>query len=560
MGNAKQIVHGEASRQAILRGVNQLADAVKITLGPKGRNVVLDKKFGSPTITKDGVTVAKEIELKDPLENMGAQMVREVASKTSDVAGDGTTTATVLAQAIFREGVKTVAAGANPMAVKRGVELAVQAICGYEELQKDGSRKHVQGELEKLSKPVEGAMIAQVGAVSANNDHAIGEIIAEAMKKVGKDGVITVEESKTMETTLEVVEGMQFDRGYLSAYFVTDPERMEVVLENALILIHEKKISSMKDLLPVLEQIAKSGRPLLIIAEEVDGEALATLVVNKLRGTLQAAAVKAPGFGDRRKAMLEDIAILTGGKAISEDLGIKLENVKIDDLGKAKKITIDKDNTTIVEGGGKTSDIEGRVKQIRAQVEETTSDYDRDKLLERLAKLVGGVAQIKVGAATETEMKEKKARVEDAMHATKAAVEEGIVPGGGVALARCISAIEKIKVEGDEHIGVNIVKRALEEPLRMITQNAGWEGAVVIEKVRSNSNPNYGFNAQTETFEDLVEAGVIDPTKVTRTALQNAASIASLLLTTEALISEIPEKEQKAPAGPPGGGMGGGMY
>ncbi len=560
MANAKQIVHGEASRQAILRGVNQLADAVKITLGPKGRNVVLDKKFGSPTITKDGVTVAKEIELKDPLENMGAQMVREVASKTSDVAGDGTTTATVLAQAIFREGVKTVAAGANPMAVKRGIELAVQAICGYEELQKDGSRKHVQGELEKLSKPVEGAMIAQVGAVSANNDHTIGNIIAEAMKKVGKDGVITVEESKTMETTLEVVEGMQFDRGYLSPYFVTDPERMEVVLENALILIHEKKISSMKDLLPLLEQIAKSGRPLLIIAEDVEGEALATLVVNKIRGTLQAAAVKAPGFGDRRKAMLDDIATLTGGKAISEDLGIKLENVKLDDLGKAKKITIDKDNTTIVEGGGKTSDIEGRVKQIRAQVEETTSDYDREKLQERLAKLVGGVAQIKVGAATETEMKEKKARVEDAMHATKAAVEEGIVPGGGVALLRSVAALEKLKAAGDEQIGINIVKRALEEPVRLIAGNAGHEGAVVVEKVRNNNNTHFGFNAQTEVFEDLVEAGVIDPTKVTRTALQNAASIASLLLTTEALISEIPDKEEKAPAGPPGGGMGGGMY
>ena len=560
MANAKQIIHGEASRQAILRGVNQLADAVKITLGPKGRNVVLDKKFGSPTITKDGVTVAKEIELKDPLENMGAQMVREVASKTSDVAGDGTTTATVLAQAIFREGVKTVAAGANPMAVKLGIELAVQAICGHDETQKDGSKKHIKGELEKLSKPVEGAMIAQVGAVSANNDHTIGTIIAEAMKKVGKDGVITVEESKTMETKLEVVEGMQFDRGYLSPYFVTDPERMEVVLENALILIHEKKISSMKDLLPLLEQIAKSGRPLLIIAEDVEGEALATLVVNKIRGTLQAAAVKAPGFGDRRKAMLDDIAILTGGKAISEDLGIKLENVKLDDLGKAKKITIDKDNTTIVEGAGKTSDIEGRVKQIRSQVEETTSDYDREKLQERLAKLVGGVAQIKVGAATETEMKEKKARVEDAMHATKAAVEEGIVPGGGVALLRSVAALEKLKAAGDEQIGINIVKRALEEPVRLIAGNAGHEGAVVVEKVRNNSNTHFGFNAQTEVFEDLVEAGVIDPTKVTRTALQNAASIASLLLTTEALICEIPEKEEKVAAGPPGGGMGGGMY
>jgi len=557
MANAKQIVHGEASRQAILRGVNQLADAVKITLGPKGRNVVLDKKFGSPTITKDGVTVAKEIELKDPLENMGAQMVREVASKTSDVAGDGTTTATVLAQSIFREGVKTVAAGANPMAVKRGIELAVAHICGSEETQKDGNKKHVKGELEKLSKPVEGAMIAQVGSVSANNDYTIGTIIAEAMKKVGKDGVITVEESKTMETALEVVEGMQFDRGYLSPYFVTDPDRMECVVENAYILIHEKKISSMKDLLPLLEQIAKSGKPLLIIAEEVEGEALATLVVNKLRGTLQCAAVKAPGFGDRRKAMLEDIAILTGGKAITEDLGIKLENVKLEDLGRAKKITIDKDNTTIVEGDGKHSAIEGRVKQIRTQIEDTTSDYDREKLQERLAKLVGGVAQIKVGAATETEMKEKKARVEDAMHATKAAVEEGIVPGGGVALVRCIPPLDKLKADGDEQIGINIVKRALEEPLRMIVQNAGHEGAVVVDKVRTNSNANYGFNAQTETFGDLVEAGVIDPTKVTRTALQNAASIASLLLTTEALVSEIPQKEEKAPPMPPGGG---GMY
>ena len=560
MGNAKQIVHGEQSRQAILRGVNQLADAVRITLGPRGRNVVLDKKFGSPTITKDGVTVAKEIELKDPLENMGAQMVREVASKTSDVAGDGTTTATVLAQAIFREGAKNVAAGANPMALKRGIELAVRTICGYDETQKDGSKKHVKGELDKFSKDVkEGGIIAQVGAVSANNDHTIGNIIAEAMKKVGKDGVITVEESKTMETALEVVEGMQFDRGYLSPYFVTDPERMECVVENAVILIHEKKISSMKDLLPLLEQIAKSGKPLLIIAEEVEGEALATLVVNKLRGTLQCCAVKAPGFGDRRKAMLEDIGILTGGKAISEDLGIKLENVKLDDLGKAKKITVDKDNTTIVEGAGKTADIEGRVKQIRTQIDETTSDYDREKLQERLAKLVGGVAQIKVGAATETEMKEKKARVEDAMHATKAAVEEGIVPGGGVALLRSIPALDKLKAEGDEQIGINIVKRALEEPLRMIAQNSGHEGAVVVDKVKTNNNANFGFNAQTETFGDLVDDGVIDPTKVVRTALQNAASIASLLLTTEALVSEFPEKEDKTPA-PPGGGMGGGMY
>jgi chaperonin GroEL len=559
MANAKLIIHGEESRHAILSGVNQLADVVKVTLGPRGRNVVLNKKFGSPTITKDGVTVAKEIELQDPLENMGAQMVREVASKTSDVAGDGTTTATVLAQAIFREGAKTVAAGANPMAVKRGIEVAVRTICGYDETGKDGNKKHVKGEIDKISKPVEGAMIAQVGAVSANNDHTIGNIIAEAMKKVGKDGVITVEESKTMETTLEVVEGMRFDRGYLSSYFVTDPDRMECVLEDALILIHEKKISSMKDLLPLLEQSAKSGKPLLIIAEEVDGEALATLVVNKLRGTLQVCAVKAPGFGDRRKAMLEDIAILTAGKAISEDLGIKLENVKLDDLGRAKKITIDKDNTTIIEGAGKSADIEGRVKQLRAQVEDTTSDYDREKLQERLAKLVGGVAQIKVGAATETEMKEKKARVEDAMHATKAAVEEGIVPGGGVALVRCIPALLKLKGDGDEQIGINIVRRALEEPLRMIVANAGHEGAVVVEKVKSNSNTNYGFNAETESFGDLVAEGVIDPTKVTRAALQNAASIASLLLTSEASVSEYPENEEKASAGS-AGGMGGGMY
>ena len=559
MANAKLIIHGKESRHAILRGVNQLADVVKVTLGPRGRNVVLDKKFGSPTITKDGVTVAKEIELQDPLENMGAQMVREVASKTSGVAGDGTTTATVLAQAIFREGAKTVAAGANPMGVKRGIEIAVRAICGYDETGKDGNKKHIKGEIDKVSKPVEGAMIAQVGSVSANNDRTIGNIIAEAMKKVGKDGVITVEESKTMETTLEVVEGMRFDRGYLSSYFVTNPERMECVLENAVILINEKKISSMKDILPLLEQIAKSGRPLLIIAEDVEGEALATLVVNKLRGTLQCCAVKAPGFGDRRNAMLEDIAILTAGKAISEDLGIKLESVKLDDLGEAKKITIDKDNTTIIEGAGKSADIEGRVKQLRAQVEETTSDYDREKLQERLAKLVGGVAQIKVGAATETEMKEKKARVEDAMHATKAAVEEGIVPGGGVALVRCIPALHKLKGDGDEQIGINIVRRALEEPLRMIVANAGHEGAVVVEKVKSNNNQNYGFNAETESFGDLVEEGVIDPTKVTRAALQNAASIASLLLTSEASVSEYPDTEEKASAGSPQG-MGGGMY
>jgi chaperonin GroEL len=549
---AKTIIHGEESRQAILRGVNLLADAVKVTLGPKGRNVVIEKKFGSPTITKDGVTVAKEIELRDPAENMGAQMVREVASKTSDVAGDGTTTATVLAQAIFREGVKTVAAGANPMALKRGIEKAVTTICG--KVDKEGNR--VNGELDKFSKPVNNdSMISQVGTISANNDETIGKIIAEAMKKVGKDGVITVEESKTLETQLEVVEGMQFDRGYLSPYFVTDPERMEVALENALILINEKKISSMKDLLPLLEQIAKSGKPLLIIAEDVEGEALATLVVNKLRGTLQVAAVKAPGFGDRRKAMLQDIAILTGGKAITEDLGIKLENVQISDLGSAKKITIDKDNTTVVEGKGKHAEIEGRVKEIRSQIDKTTSDYDREKLQERLAKLVGGVAVIKVGAATETEMKEKKARVEDAMHATRAAVEEGIVPGGGVALARCAATLDKVKAEGDEQIGINIVRRAITEPLRMIAENAGEEGAVVLGKVLDSKDANYGYNAFSNEYEDLVKAGVLDPTKVVRTALQNAGSIASLMLTTEALVSEIPE-EKKAPAG---GGHGGGM-
>ena len=549
---AKQIVHGEESRQAILRGVNLLADAVKVTLGPKGRNVVIEKKFGSPTITKDGVTVAKEIELKDGLENMGAQMVREVASKTSDVAGDGTTTATVLAQAIYREGVKTVAAGANPMAMKRGIEKAVSAVCGAFD-KKTGER--AKGELDKFSKPVSGEMIAQVGTISANNDETIGHIIAEAMKKVGKDGVITVEESKTLETQLEVVEGMQFDRGYLSPYFVTDPERMEVALENAYILINEKKISSMKDLLPLLEQIAKGGKPLLIIAEDVEGEALATLVVNKLRGTLQVAAVKAPGFGDRRKAMLQDIAILTGGKAITEDLGIKLENVQISDLGQVKKLTIDKDNTTLVEGKGKHSEIEGRVKEIRSQIDKTTSDYDREKLQERLAKLVGGVAVIKVGAATETEMKEKKARVEDAMHATRAAVEEGIVPGGGVALARCVAALDKLKLEGDEQIGLNIVKRALQEPLRQIVENAGEEGAVVLGKVLDSKDSNYGFNALTNEYEDLVKAGVLDPTKVVRTALTNAGSIASLMLTTEALVAEIPEKKE-APMG--GGGHGGG--
>ncbi|HXF06414.1 MAG TPA: chaperonin GroEL [Blastocatellia bacterium] len=537
---AKLIVHGEESRQAILRGVNKLADAVKVTLGPKGRNVVIEKKFGSPTITKDGVTVAKEIELEDKLENMGAQMVREVASKTSDVAGDGTTTATLLAQAIFREGVKCVAAGANPMALKRGIDKAVE---------------RVVEEIKKMAKPVKGDMIAHVGTISANGDTTIGNLIAEAMKKVGKDGVITVEEAKTMQTELEVVEGMQFDRGYLSPYFVTDPERMECVLEDAYILIHEKKISSMKDLLPLLEQIARSGKPLLVIAEDVEGEALATLVVNKLRGTLQVCAVKAPGFGDRRKAMLQDIAILTGGKAITEDLGIKLENVRIEDLGRAKKVVVDKDNTTIVEGAGKPADIEGRVRQIRAQIEETTSDYDREKLQERLAKLVGGVAVIKVGAATETELKEKKARVEDAMHATKAAVEEGIVPGGGVAFIRALRALEKFELEDpDENTGVNIVRRALEEPLRWIAQNAGWEGSIVVERVKNAKEENFGFNAQTEEFEDLVKAGVIDPAMVTRIALQNAASIAGLLLTTEALVSEIPEKK-KEKAAVPGGDM-----
>ncbi|PYQ93304.1 MAG: chaperonin GroEL [Acidobacteria bacterium] len=529
---AKQIVYGEQSRQAVLRGVNQLADAVKVTLGPKGRNVVLDKKFGSPTITKDGVTVAKEIDLKDPLENMGAQMVREVASKTSDIAGDGTTTATVLAQAIYREGANNVVAGANPMDIKRGIEKAVEAITA---------------DLKRMAKPVSGNMVAQVGTISANNDETIGKIIAEAMDKVGKDGVITVEEAKSMETSLEVVEGMQFDRGYLSPYFVTDPERMEVVLENPVILIHEKKISSMKDLLPVLEQVARLGRPLLIIAEDIEGEALATLVVNKLRGTLQAVAVKAPGFGDRRKAMLEDIAILTNGRAITEDLGIKLESIKLEDLGKAKKVTIDKDNTTIVEGGGSSNAIEGRVKQIRAQVEDTTSDYDREKLQERLAKLVGGVAVIKVGAATETEMKEKKARVEDAMHATKAAVEEGIVPGGGVALIRAARSLANLKLEGDQRIGVNIVARAIEEPLRWIATNAGHEGSIVVQKVREMKEEE-GFNALTEKYENLVSAGVIDPAKVVRSALQNSSSIAALLLTTEALVSEIPEEKKEAPA------------
>jgi chaperonin GroEL len=529
---AKQIVLGEQSRQAILAGVNKLADAVKVTLGPKGRNVVIEKKFGSPTITKDGVTVAKEIELEDKLENAGAQMVREVASKTSDVAGDGTTTATVLAQSIFREGLRLVAAGANPMALKRGIDKATVAAVA---------------ELKKLSKPVKGDDIAKVGSISANGDRTIGELIAEAMNKVGKDGVITVEESKTMHTELEVVEGMQFDRGYLSPYFVTDPERMEGILEDCLILVHEKKISSLKDLLPLLEQVARQAKPLLVIAEDVEGEALATLVVNKLRGTLQVCAVKAPGFGDRRKAMLQDIAVLTGGRAITEDLGIKLENIKLEDLGRAKKVVVDKDNTTIIEGAGRKADIEGRVRQIRAQIEETTSDYDREKLQERLAKLVGGVAVIKVGAATETELKEKKARVEDAMHATKAAVEEGIVPGGGVSLLRAQKATDSLTFEDeDEKTGAGIVRRALEEPLRMIAQNAGCEGSIVVEKVKADKNASFGFNAETEEYEDLIKAGVIDPLKVTRTALQNAASIASLLLTTEAIVSEIPEKKKAA--------------
>ena len=546
---AKLVIHGEDARRHLIKGVNKLADAVKVTLGPKGRNAVLEKKFGSPVITKDGVTVAKEIELDGP-EKVGAAMLREVASKTSDVAGDGTTTATILAQTIIREGFKTVTAGANPMAVKRGIDKAVEVAVE---------------EIRKLSKPVKGDMIAQVGSISANNDLAIGEIISEAMKKVGKDGVITVEEAKSIETSLEVVEGMQFDRGYLSPYFVTDPERMECTLEDAYILLNEKKISSMKDMLPLLEQVAKSGKPFLIISEDVEGEALATLVVNRLRGTLQGCAVKAPGFGDRRKAMLDDIAVLTGGKVISEDLGIKLESVKLADLGSAKKITIDKDNTTIIEGAGKPKDIAGRVKQIRAQVEETTSDYDREKLQERLAKLVGGVAIIKVGAATETELKEKKARVEDAMHATKAAAEEGIVPGGGVALLRATKGLDRLILDDpDEQIGVNIVKRALQEPLRQIAQNAGHEGAIVVAKVIEGKG-SFGFNAETEEYGDMIASGVIDPTMVVRTALQNAASIGGLLLTTEALITDAPEDDKPAPAPPGGdmggmGGMGGGMY
>jgi len=538
---AKEIKFNAEARDKVLRGVDILANAVKVTLGPKGRNVILEKTWGSPTVTKDGVTVAKEIELEDKFENMGAQMVKEVASKTSDVAGDGTTTATVLAQAIYREGVKVVAAGANPMDVKRGIDKAVEAVVE---------------ELKKMSKPTKDQKeIAQVGTISANNDPTIGEIIAEAMAKVGKEGVITVEEAKGMETTLEVVEGMQFDRGYLSPYFVTDPEKMVVELEDCYVLAHEKKISNMKDLLPLLEQVARAGKPLLIIAEDVEGEALATLVVNKIRGTLKCAAVKAPGFGERRKAMLEDIAILTGGKMISEDLGIKLENVGLDDLGTAKKVIIDKDNTTIVEGGGSREAIEGRVKQLRTQIEETTSDYDREKLQERLAKLVGGVAVIRVGAATETEMKEKKARVEDALNATRAAVEEGIVPGGGVAYIRSLKALDNLKLEGDQQIGVDIVRKALEEPLRQIAENAGKEGAIIVEKVKDSKDVNYGFDAAKEEFTDMMKAGIIDPTKVVRFALQNAASVASLLITTEALVAEKPKKEKAAQPGMPGGGM-----
>lgn len=540
----KQILYSENARAAILRGVNQLADAVKATLGPKGRNAILDKKFGAPLITKDGVTVAKEIELRDPYENMGAQLVREVASKTSDVAGDGTTTATVLAQAIYREGVKNITGGANPMEVKRGIDKAVECVVE---------------ELKKLSKPCKGKNeISQIGTISANNDKTIGDLIAEAMDKVGKDGVITVEEAKSMTTSLDVVEGMQFDRGYISPYFITDAERMEVSLQDAFILINEKKVSSMKDLLPILEQVAKMGKPLLILAEDVEGEALATLVVNKLRGTLNVAAVKAPGFGDRRKAMLEDIAILTGGQVISEDLGLKLESVKLADLGRAKRVTIDKDNTTIVEGHGEKKKIDARIKQIKAQVEETTSDYDREKLQERLAKLVGGVAVINVGASTETEMKEKKARVEDALHATKAAVEEGVVPGGGVALIRCMPALEKLKLDHDQQVGVNIVRRALEEPIRQIVENAGLEGSVVVDRVKKDKE-TMGFDAGSEKYVDMLEAGIIDPTKVTRCALQNAASVAGLMLTTEVMVTEIPE-EKKAPAmGHSHGGGGGGM-
>ena len=541
---AKEIKYDIKARESMLNGIDILANAVKVTLGPKGRNVILDKSFGAPTITKDGVTVAKEIELDDKFENMGAQMVKEVASKTSDVAGDGTTTATLLAQAMYREGSKLVAAGVNPMAIKRGIEKAVEVTVD---------------ELKKISKPTKDQEeIAQVGTISANNDSTIGNIIGEAMNKVGKEGVITVEEAKSMDTTLEVVEGMQFDRGYLSPYFVTDAEKMETNLSEAYILLNEKKVSSMKDLVPILEQIAKMGKPLLIVAEDVEGEALATLVVNRLRGTLQVAAVKAPGFGDRRKAMLEDLAILCGGKVISEDLGLKLENITLNDLGTAKTIRIDKDNTTIVDGGGERADLEGRVKQIRAQIDETTSDYDREKLQERLAKLIGGVAVINVGAATEIEMKEKKARVEDALNATRAAVEEGIVPGGGVALVRAIPALTQLKLEGEEQTGVNLVIRALEEPIRQIVNNAGAEGSVVVEKVKSKKGA-FGYNAETNEYEDLMKAGIIDPTKVTRFALQNASSVASLLLTTEAMIAEKPEEKSDMPAMPPGGGMGGGM-
>ena len=544
---AKQLLYDEEARRAIRHGVDKLANAVKVTLGPKGRNVVLDKKWGAPTITKDGVTVAKEIELEDPFENMGAQMVREVASKTSDVAGDGTTTATVLAQAIFREGIKNVTAGANPMALKRGIDKAVVAVIA---------------EIQKLSKPTKGRKeIAQVATISANNDKTIGDLIADAMEKVGKDGVITVEEAKGVETTLEVVEGMQFDRGYISPYFVTDPTRMETVIEDPYILLHEKKISSLKDLLPLLEQVAKLSRPLLIIAEEVEGEALATLVVNKLRGTLNTCAVKAPGFGDRRKEMLQDIAVLTGGELLSEELGIKLENIKLEDLGRAKKVLVDKEKTTLIEGAGKAKEIEGRIKQIRTQIEETTSDYDKEKLQERLAKLAGGVAVIKVGAPTEVAMKEKKARVEDALNATRAAVEEGIVPGGGVVFLRAMSAVDTLRLSGDEKTGAGIIRRALEEPIRQIVENAGAEGSIVVQKVR-DGNGAFGFNAETETYEDLMTAGIIDPTKVTRVALQNAASIAGLMVTTECMVSEIPEKEKTPPMPPGGGGMGdmGGMY
>ena len=541
---AKQITLGDEARQGLLRGVNALSNVVKKTLGPRGKNIVLEKKFGSPTSTKDGVTVAKEIELEDPIENMGAQLVKEVASKTSDVAGDGTTTATVLAQAIYAEGLKYVTAGANPTLIKKGIDNAVQVIV-------DG--------LKDLSRDVSGEMIAQVGAISANNDPSIGTIIAEAMDKVGKDGVITVEEAKGLETTMEIVEGMQFDRGYLSPYFITDPDRMEVVLEHPVVLLYEKKISNLREFLPLLENIAKMGRPLMVIAEDVEGEALATLVVNKLKGTFQCVAVKAPGFGDRRKAMLEDIAVLTGGRVITEDIGVKLENVTVDWLGETTKVVVDKDNTTIVEGKGSTSEVKARIKQIRSQIEETSSDYDREKLQERLAKLVGGVALIKVGAATESELKEKKARVEDAMHATKAAVEEGIVPGGGVALLRSQKALSELTLEGDMQIGVNIIKRAVEEPLRQIANNAGHEGSVVVEKVKEQAKPEFGFNALTEAYEDLVKGGVLDPTKVVRTALQNAASIAGLLLTTEGLVSDLPEEKSDMPAMPPGGGMGG-MY